>query len=103
MLEIPVPPSNSLMALPVSVIKKSWRCCCNIFNYLNAATLLGSVFELLLLFTCWWHTVCATCWRFQYPKQVTGGFASEFNQEELALLLQHIQVFECRNDAGLCL
>ena len=37
------------------------------------------------------------------PQAITGGFASEFNQEELALLLQHIQVFECRNNAGLCL
>jgi hypothetical protein len=37
------------------------------------------------------------------PQAITCGFASEFNQEELALLLQHIQVFECRNNAGLCL
>ncbi len=48
--------------------------------------LCAQVAILLLLFTCWWHTVCATCWWFQYPKQVTGGFASEFNQEELALV-----------------
>ena len=49
------------------------------------------------------HTVCATRWRFQYLKKFTGGLASQCNQEELALLLQHIQVFECRNNAGLCL
>jgi len=36
-------------------------------------------------------------------KQFTGGLASQCNKEELALLLQHIQVFECRNNAGLCL
>jgi hypothetical protein len=49
MLETPVPPSNSLVALPVSVIKKSWRCRSSIFKCLNAATLLGSGFDLVLL------------------------------------------------------
>ena len=42
-------PSKSLVALPVSLIKKSWCWCCNIFKCLNAATMLGSVFELVLL------------------------------------------------------
>jgi hypothetical protein len=41
---------NSLVALPVSVIKKSWRCYCNIFKCLNAATMLNSVFDLVILY-----------------------------------------------------
>jgi hypothetical protein len=36
-------------------------------------------------------------------KQFTGGLASQCNQEELALLWQHIQLFECCNIAGLCI
>jgi hypothetical protein len=36
-------------------------------------------------------------------KKFTRGLASQCNKEELALLLQHIQVFGCRNNAGLCL
>jgi hypothetical protein len=40
---------------------------------------------------------------FSTHKIFTGGLASQCNQDELVMLLQHIQVFECRNNAGLCL
>ena len=41
-------PSKSLVALPVSLIKKTWRLLLQ-HKCLNAATMLGSVFELVLL------------------------------------------------------
>ena len=54
---------NSLVALPVSVIKMSWWCCCNIFKCLNAATMLDFVFDLVILYqVCCFPPWCAVYW-----------------------------------------